>query len=132
MSLNWNLTSVVNSDVLCFVDEKDSITSEGVGRHVDPSSWCLIELTMIVGINEITEANHAEFYTRILMYERVSGLCLWKTDDDGNRNSLMTADLVEAHVGLHTNASRKTKVQFDKWLVNLVRHSAEQYRARPH
>ena len=123
MSLNWDLTAVKDRRAVCF---KEAYEHEKYG-DMKSGSYQLIELTMIVGINKITEANHDEFFIRLRMYERVSGLCLWTTDDDGKRHSVLTADLVKAHVGLRTNASPKTKVQFDKWLVKLIRQSAEQY-----
>lgn len=123
MSLNWDLTAVKDRREVCF---KDTYEHERYG-DMKSGSYQLIELTMIVGINKITEANHDEFFIRLRMYERVCGLCLWRTDDDGKRHSVLTADLVKAHVGLRTNASTKTKAQFDKWLVNRVRQSAEQY-----
>jgi len=123
MSLNWDLTAVKDRQSVCF---KEADEHEKYG-DMKSGSYQLIELTMIVGINKITEANHEEFFIRLRMYERVCGLCLWTTDDDGKRHSVLTADLVKAHVGLRTNASAKTKVQFDKWLVKRVRQSAEQY-----
>tara|TARA_B100000768_G_scaffold164044_1_gene165706 strand:+ start:445 stop:831 length:387 start_codon:yes stop_codon:yes gene_type:complete len=128
MSLNWDLTAVKDHRAVCFKDHYE----DNIKGDMKSGSYQLIELTMIVGINKITEANHDEFFTRLTMYENVRGLSLWTTDDDGKRHSVLTADLVKDHIGLRTNASPKTKVQFDKWLVKLIRHSAEQHRGRPH
>jgi hypothetical protein len=63
----------------------------------------LIWLTIPVGISRITPKNWEEFYRRAFIYRRVRGSSVELTAQD-----------VRNHIGLSTNASGLTKLQFLK------------------
>jgi hypothetical protein len=68
--------------------------------------------TMFVGMNTITKDNWKEFYTRVRIWERSFGSYLCKWEGDVKTPLYVTPEIVEQHIGLHTNANPKTKAQF--------------------
>ena len=72
----------------------------------------LIWITMSIGMNSITEKNWEDFYTRMKLLGVDRNLL--RRDEDGNYTIPISAQDVRDHIGLHTNASSKTKTQFLK------------------
>tara|TARA_R110001583_G_scaffold36911_2_gene121065 strand:+ start:292 stop:687 length:396 start_codon:yes stop_codon:yes gene_type:complete len=72
----------------------------------------LIWITMSIGINSITEKTWKDFYTRMKLLGVDRNLL--RRDEDGNYTIPISAEDVRDHIGLHTNASSKTKTQFLK------------------
>jgi len=72
----------------------------------------LIWITMSIGMNSITEKNWEDFYTRMKLLGVDRNLL--RRDEDGNYTIPISAEDVRDHIGLHTNASSKTKTQFLK------------------
>lgn len=99
MPLNWNVAKCEN--YMEFFNEEENMKQ--------PYS-SIVMATMIVGMNEITEQNYEQFYKRINLAERVGG-CYVFTD---GKPSYITLEEVKRMIGLHTNASRLTAMQFLK------------------
>jgi len=72
----------------------------------------LIWMTMLVGINEITEKTAPEFFKRLYAYQLVRGPMVMYTDKTQNR-FISLADITR-RIGLKTNASPRTQAQFNK------------------
>jgi len=96
MSLNYDLRGVK-------ADYKDD--------SVWPITNALIWGTMWIGLNNITEKNWEQFYIRCHAIETINGAWLL---DNNLKGRPITAEDVKSHVGLHTNASTRTKAQFQK------------------
>lgn len=71
--------------------------------------------TMFVGINPITAANYEKFYQRYVALNMVNG---------GTDGGVLTLDVCRRLVGLGTNASALTDVQFGKKLARQVMERA--------
>ena len=114
MSLDFDVTNMKNFNVLTTILEKDINTGEEVGRKWHPVTNALIFATMAIGMSSITEDNWEEFYQRLNMWERCVGCSLWRADHQRDNKNFITPLEVYMHIGLHTNASRKTLAQFTK------------------
>ena len=94
MSLNWNMTKVEDLKAL----------------HATDGEWAksesLIWATIAVGLGGIDEGNWAEFYARLVFVDRLLGFS--KAEDT------ITAQDVHRRIGLYTNVSDETKLQFIK------------------
>lgn len=101
MALNWNVAKVENY--------KELFDNTDEGRMIEPYSTIVIA-TMLVGINEITEKNYEKFYNRIHLIESIEGPYFYKDSEP----SYITLEDIKRLIGLHTNASNKTKLQFLK------------------
>lgn len=100
MALHWNLTEVQNHEEL--VDENNWATTESI-----------IFYTMLVGMPNISEANHEEFFTRVHFYEKLFGSIVYMIDDNNERiNYPITLSEVKRRIGLRTNADTMTKSKF--------------------
>jgi len=98
MPLNWNVKKVKNYEELF-----------NEGQMSEPYSTIAIS-TINVGINEITEKNYLQFYNRINMLERMHGTYFYYD----RTPKYITEEDIKRLIGLHTNASCKTKTQFLK------------------
>lgn len=92
MALHWDITACADSAALTADDDAASNT--------DAMIWA----TMGVGIGRITEENWPEFYARL------------KTS--GYYGDQITPELVRRYVGLSTNVSNETRLQWLKRVVN--------------
>ena len=125
MSLNWDISAVRNLEK----KKKDLV----IGNAIDPMIW----LTMAIGINEITNANRREVYLRIKLYEAAGGMSYSYSEDqltkypelkkhakntwaESGQISSFSQEVVDALVGLRTNASTKTRAEFAKMLWRIV------------
>jgi len=74
-------------------------------EEIHPDLDRMIWATLFVDMGEVTEKNHKEFYFRLSMHERVT--------DAPYRTSIK---VVRDYIGLETNVSHKTRLQFLKKL----------------
>jgi len=118
MALNWDIGTIKDWKNVC--------------QHEVKGEWCmtaatsqLLHLTMIVGINKITEKNVDKFCLRLRMYETVCGMSLYYTNDDGTHRNALPDSLIRKHIGLHTNASTTTDVQFKSYMFDLLKREAK-------
>ena len=109
MSLNSNIGDVEDWENYCFEPDPENPEKE----RMTPLTNQLINMTMAVGMHEITKKNYREFYTRMLLL----GLdkSLYTLDEDGNQVGIQLED-VKRHIGLGTNAS---SIRLDKLLKNI-------------
>ena len=109
MPLNWYISEVEDWDNYCFEPAPENPKEE----RMTPLTNQLINMTMAVGMHEITKKNYREFYTRMLLL----GLdkSLYTLDEDGNQVGIQLED-VKRHIGLGTNAS---SIRLDKLLKNI-------------
>lgn len=91
MALHWNATGVKNHEAL----------------HEDAMEWAvtnsLIWATMAIGINRITEENYIDFFARMSFFYAST-----------SHSSDITVADVKRRIGLSTNASPLTELQFVK------------------
>jgi len=94
------------------------LTDENGREILNPVTEYLGFAMMFVKMGEINEANHEEFYTRLLMFEKVTDNGL--VTPEGDRVTLSIED-IRKHIGLKANVVTETAHKFDKWLVNVLR-----------
>jgi hypothetical protein len=118
MALHWDLGKIENRLEVCYY----TIEANGeAAQYMKARTESLLFLTMLIGMNEITESNWREFYIRLNMYEQAIGAFFRK---DG-KAAYYTPLMVQQHIGLGTNASKLTKTQFEKKLLLRLREEAE-------
>ncbi len=105
MPLTWDITRVIDFSEINSGTE--SVKTQG-----------LVFATMVIGMNEITDANAGEFYTRIKMLEGANGALVYTSDIAGSDYFYTPAD-IQRRIGLHTNANRYTKTKFVNHLYQL-------------
>lgn len=100
MALTWDATEVADYDSLT---EDELVTRES-----------LIFLTIGIGMPALTAENAREFYARASFYEKVNGAMRYDFDADTNTRTerYFSADEIRRFIGLRTNASRLSIVQF--------------------
>lgn len=109
MSLNWNVSNVENHEAVCFYHDDNG------DRRLSQSTHNLIFLTMVVGMNEISESNYKEFYTRVALFERLRGAVRLKQTAAGHFvDDPYTLEDIRQHIGLHTNASNEKPAAWRK------------------
>jgi hypothetical protein len=138
MPLNWNISEI--KDELCWnkisdeqlaKEEKEkqenpnrtqifSLTREeredGV-YEMKPEIYCLIFLSMNIGMDEITEKNYEKFFNRLDMFQRLNGSPLKRSviTDKGLETTEeypYTLEMIKNFIGLKTNVTLYTKSQF--------------------
>jgi hypothetical protein len=119
MSLDFDVTRVKNYDVVTTLVIPATETQEEQ-RKWHPLTEALVWLTVHTGINDITVENWQEFYSRIYLWERAIGPMLSAYSSPEYYNRFITPLEVYMHIGLSTNASRKTKRDFLSTLAELV------------
>ena len=114
MSLNFDLTGIENYKELCWEP-----THRG-GDRLNPITETLVFAAQIVGVADINDKTKGEFFRRLSMLEHVGGSFVQKSTPKGSVMLYITQADVEAHVGLHTNATPRTKAQFHKMIIQTV------------
>lgn len=118
MPLNWDVANIENHKVVT-TDPNDS-------TQWHPLTLLLVNLTMSLGINDITEKSAPEFYTRARALEKIEGCSrkqlVGKTQGGVRRavDQPLTWAEVKSHIGLATNASKISVTRF--WLNMRKRH----------
>jgi len=104
LSLNWDMTKVVNTEELY----------EANG-DLKPVSKAIVFYTMIVDMGEITEKSAREFATRVRMHHQALGSLL-------SNDYKVTLRDIERHIGIKTNVfPQKTTKQFASKLGAMIR-----------
>ena len=120
MALTWDITKLkVPDEYKVWVDNPDPDRKKDEEFVMNGLTEVMIFMTMIVGINEITQKNYKDFHHRIQQFEIVSGesaMLVNKENPDDSRNP--TLEEVKWHIGLKTNATVYTK---RKWTGNVMR-----------
>jgi hypothetical protein len=111
MSLDFRLTAIEGWETLCRKED----------GSLNPVTENLIFATMSVGLGEITEKNHVEFYLRLGVADSLSQ---WP----GRRTHIKLED-VKAHIGLVTNVSDESITKWFKCHMDSAKREIE-YRAR--
>ena len=114
MSLNFNLEGIENYKEKCWLEMTNG------GFKVHPLTDTLIWTSVFIGLNEITKANINEWVKRVKMYEHVMGALRVKEGKDVP----LTQEEIESHIGLWTNATKKTKTMFNKQVAAWVEQKA--------
>jgi hypothetical protein len=110
MSLSYDLTKIENHKEVCnFVCEEKAEDGSPL-YQMRVKTQHLIFATMSVGINCITEKNYKQFYARFLAAQAVLEI-------DHN----IKLDDIKAHIGLTTNASKRTDKEFMEMLYFNIR-----------
>ena len=125
MALNWNIGKVKNWETLWETD----LSANGTGKRLHPVTETLLNATMLIGLHSITEKNFEEFHLRIV--EASSTLFDgggWLSRYGGEKETSFNPTLkeVQAHIGLATNASTKTRKQWEAQLAKHIKSRAKQ------
>jgi hypothetical protein len=113
MSLNWNLSKIKNVDDVCWERRtEDGVEDDYLSIKTDSLIWAC----MAIELSGITEANAAEFWDRISLWEQVSG--------PFRRNAsgpvyFTKRDIID-HIGISTNVGNKSRSFFLKKLSDVA------------
>jgi hypothetical protein len=111
MPLHYDYSKIKESTKTWEPDENWDGEGEPLGYTTEVLN-SLIWTTMSVGMDKISEKNWKDFYTRMKLIG--SDRSLLRKDKDGNYTVPISAQEVKDHIGLMTNASTLTKLQFLK------------------
>lgn len=107
MSLNWNIHRIANYETVCRTPNADGTSS------LSTATEGLIWATMLVGMNNISEKNAAQFYARLAVWERLNGAIR----ASATASQPYTVAEVRAHIGLGTNATNETEARWRKRII---------------
>ena len=115
MSLNYRLPKT----------DYEFTLQEGERTILKPATHALVFSTMFTGINTITEKNVQQVFERVVIFQKVFGAISYIGDEP----VFITLQDVKDHIGLSTNASPRTLVQFKNFVFsNLVDDAKREYR----
>lgn len=103
MSLDWDVSKVKDFETVTTVKKQD-------GEFWAPQTEALVWHSMVCGFNEISDKNWKHIWNRIRVWEKVKGPMMYQVP--------LTEEDVQKHIGMRTNASRKTLAQFTKDLMD--------------
>ncbi len=112
MGLSWDITKVEDYESKCWIEVEGE-----EGKRLNPVTDGLIWACMAVDMQQITAKNAEEFYTRYRMFSRAIGR--------DSRERWLTLEDIEAHIGMWTNVTTRTKGQFHKRVAEIMRDTAE-------
>jgi len=122
MSLNWDIGSIKDHEKL-WVGSGEFYEEDGKQKELvrlDPVTDTLINLTMVVGMRDITKKNWKDFYLRMVMLGVEKAVM--RKDEEGNFTIPISPEDVYRHIGLYTNASTLHKSK--------ILHNAYKFRAQ--
>jgi len=122
MALHYDYSKIKESTKTWEPDENWDGDGEPLGQMTEVLHT-LIWTTMSVGMSDITEKNWKDFYTRMKLLG--SDRSLLRRDKDGNYTVPISAQEVKDHIGLMTNATTLTKLQFLKRAYRVVNGRVE-------
>ena len=122
MALHWDYSKIKESTKTWEPDGTWDGDGEPLGQMTEVLHT-LIWTTMSVGMDKITEKNWKDFYTRMKLIG--SDRSLLRKDKDGNYTVPISAQEVKDHIGLMTNATTLTKLQFLKRAYRVVNERVE-------
>ena len=98
--------------------DTERLANAGVAERLRPITNMFIWATMSVDLTGITEENHVEFWVRMKLLESLTGSFMrqWNEETEKWDDRPITIEEVKAHIGLHTNVSKKT------WREFMMRH----------
>jgi hypothetical protein len=117
MPLNYDYSKVKESTKVWEPDGTFDDEGNPLG-HIPDVLNTLIWVTMSVGMSEITEDNWKDFYTRMKIMGKDRSLL--RRDKNGEFTVPISSQEVKDHIGLMTNASTLTKLQFLKRAYRIV------------
>jgi hypothetical protein len=117
MPLNYDYSKVKESTKVWEPDGTFDDEGNPLGHMPDVLNT-LIWVTMSVGMSEITEDNWKDFYTRMKIMGKDRSLL--RRDKNGEFTVPISSQEVKDHIGLMTNASTLTKLQFLKRAYRIV------------
>jgi len=117
MPLNYDYSKVKESTKVWEPDGTFDDEGNPLGHMPDVLNT-LIWATMSVGMSEITEDNWKDFYTRMKIMGKDRSLL--RRDKNGEFTVPISSQEVKDHIGLMTNASTLTKLQFLKRAYRIV------------
>lgn len=135
MSLNVSYSGIRNWERLWLPSSKEAMKNDWIndfredtetGRvtMLNPVTKALAFRMIAVGLNEITEANAAEFYARSVIFERITNTCLivrWDEKKESHEDIAISPHHVFEHIGLSSNVSNETWAQWRKRMVDYER-----------
>jgi hypothetical protein len=124
MSLDWDMKHVANRREL--IDHPCPSTHELDGIH--PLTHFMIWTMLAIGVREITEKTVDTVYERMNLYQRVTGAAL--RYHNGDAVYVTEAD-VRRYIGLTTNVTPKTNIEFYKFLLDMGRNYRLTEKANP-
>lgn len=116
MSLNYNYSAVPDYITVSPFDKE----------RIHPVTNYLIWSSLITGIGSITKSNVDEVFRRIAVLQKLNGSDIQYVDPLTNdlREIPVTRQDIVNHIGLWTNASTLTEVQFDKKIMKELSREA--------
>lgn len=108
MSLNWKLSKIADYKSVCW-------NADGT---MSPVTHVVIMGMMAACLPAITERNWREVARRFAALQSLNGAFLteWRTDETGRETRVdrpVTADDIQRHIGLETNATTESAARFD-------------------
>ena len=100
MSLNWNISEVKDFEQLLDVNGSPNLLTKNI-----------IYACMPVSLSSITERNHIDFFTRIVIYESCFGAFMTRPFE---------LEDIKRHIGLKTNCTNSSYPAFLKKVYNRV------------
>jgi hypothetical protein len=135
MSLRYDLTKIPVETITFFPTEEDKKNDSG---FLKPKTNALIWITMFVDLNEITKKNVDEFWWRLQFLLSIDcGYFQWKEEQEKKHGipcspwEITKQDLID-HIGLSTNASKKTRNQFCKRYLETLKDRVDVSSSYPH
>ena len=98
------------------------------GYQLNPITRCLVLCMIWIHMDEITEKNHKEFFTRLSMYQKAFGAQCEVIDRRFKRrwrSHMLTLKDVRDHIGLTANVMPRSSAYFNRQLIRLMRREAE-------
>ena len=117
MPLNYDYSKVKESTKTWEPDGTFDDEGNPMGQMTEVLN-SLIWTTMSIGMSSITEKNWKDFYTRMKLLG--SDRSLLRRDENGGYTVPISAQEVKDHIGLMTNATTLTKLQFLKRAYRIV------------
>jgi hypothetical protein len=94
-----------------------------------PMTEAIVFRTMAVGFGSVSEKNICEFYTRSMLFDRITDTHpLWVRGEKTH----LTMEMLQTHIGLTTNVSDETRTAWMKRIVgyeydNLMLHAKHEH-----
>lgn len=126
MALHWNVDR-------CADREKFFYTTPDGYKKLRDVYENIVLLTAGVDIGEITEKNAVEFLTRLRVLERIDGCFIYRKDEEGKIvPSPFTYEQVSDMIGMHTNATTRSRAGFMKKIAQSIARDAERSASDSH
>ena len=136
MSLNWDLSKVVDHGTKCWdtytgtQEEMEKLVnivtfvgpdwgwadpSKSSIKRMNLTTQTLIWASMSVGLSEITLKNHEEWFRRVNMLETSDGAYRLAQHSGWKTGVMVTPEEVQEHIGLRVNVTDMTKTKWERW-----------------